>query len=58
MPMSQDISPVNSALVDHLALSSQMQWIETRSGQTYVKVLWLGTRPDVGRFCLNGGRVM
>ena len=50
MPMSQDISPVNSELVDHLALSSQMQWIETRSGQTYVKVLWLGS--ETGRWAV------
>ena len=48
MPVPQDVSPVNSELVDHLSRSSQMQWIETRPGQTYVKILWLGS--ETGRW--------
>ena len=47
MPLPQDISPVNSELIDTLARSSEMDWIETTPDKAYMKVLWLG--PESGR---------
>ena len=48
MALPQDISPVNSELMDTLARSAEMDWIETSPGQAYIKVLWLG--PETGRW--------
>lgn len=50
MPLPQDIRPVNSELMDSLARSSQMQWIETDPGQAWMKVLWTG--PETGRWAV------
>ncbi len=50
MPLPQDISPVNSELMDTLARSSEMEWIETAPGQAYMKILWLG--PETGRWAV------
>lgn len=50
MALPQDISPVNSELMDTLARSSEMEWIETVPGQAYMKILWLS--PDSGRWAV------
>ncbi len=50
MPLPQDISPVNSELIDTLARSSEMDWIETTPGKAYMKILWLG--PESGRWAV------
>lgn len=50
MPLPQDIKPVNSELMDSLARSSQMQWIETDPEQAWMKVLWTG--PETGRWAV------
>lgn len=50
MALPQDISPVNSELMDTLARSAEMDWIETSPGQAYLKVLWLG--PETGRWAV------
>jgi anti-sigma factor ChrR (cupin superfamily) len=50
MPLPQDISPVNSELMDSLARSSEMDWIETQPGQAYLKILWLGA--ETGRWAV------
>lgn len=50
MPLPQDISPVNSELMDSLVRSSQIGWIETKPGQAYLKVLWVG--PETGRWAV------
>ena len=50
MPLPQDIAPVNSTLMDSLARSAKMEWIETRRGQAWIKVLWLG--PETGRWAV------
>lgn len=50
MPLPQDIAPVNSELMDSLAKSSAMEWIETSPGQAYIKVLWVG--PETGRWAV------
>lgn len=50
MPLPQDIAPVNSELMDSLAKSSAMAWIETAPGQAYIKVLWVG--PETGRWAV------
>jgi anti-sigma factor ChrR (cupin superfamily) len=48
VPLPKDISPVNSELMDSLARSSEMDWIETQPGQAYLKILWLGA--ETGRW--------
>jgi len=48
MPLPQDIKAVNPELMDSLARSSQMDWIETDPGQAWMKVLWTG--PETGRW--------
>lgn len=50
MSLPQDISPVNSELMDSLARTSEMDWIETRKGQAWMKVLWVG--PETGRWAV------
>ena len=50
MPLPQDISPVNSELLDSLARTSEMDWIETRPGEDWMKILWLG--PESGRWAV------
>ena len=50
MPLPQDISPVNSELVDCLARTREMAWIETRPGEAWMKILWLG--PETGRWAV------
>ena len=50
MALPQDISPVNSELMDSLARSSQMDWQETKPGQAWIKVLWVG--PESGRWAV------
>ena len=50
MSLPQDISPVNSELMDSLACSSKMDWIETKPGLAWIKVLWLG--PESGRWAV------
>lgn len=50
MPLPQDISPANSQLMDTLAQSSKMKWIETEPGQAWMKVLWVG--PETGRWSI------
>ncbi|WP_416899225.1 MAG: cupin domain-containing protein [Minwuia sp.] len=50
MPLPQDIAPVNSELMDSLAQTSKMKWIETDKGQAWIKVLWTG--PETGRWAV------
>lgn len=50
MPLPQDIKPVNSELMDSLARSSQMEWIETDPGAAWMKVLWTGA--ETGRWAV------
>ena len=48
MALPQDISPVNSELVDALAQSAKMDWIETTPDQAYMKILWFSA--ETGRW--------
>ncbi len=48
MALPQDISPVNSELVDTLARSAQMDWIETTPGTGFMKILWFSA--ETGRW--------
>lgn len=50
MALPQDIAPVNSELMDSLARTSEMDWIETVKGQAWMKILWLG--PETGRWAV------
>ena len=50
MSLPQDISPVNSELMDSLARTASMDWIETKPGEAYTKILWLG--PESGRWAI------
>ena len=50
MSLPQDISPVNSELMDSLTRTSTMDWIETRPGKTYLKILWIS--PETGRWAV------
>ena len=50
MPLPQDISPLNNALVDSIARSRDMPWIETKPGQAWSKVLWVGA--ESGRWAV------
>lgn len=50
MALPQDISPVNSELVDSLTRSAKMDWIETAPGKAYMKILWLS--PETGRWAV------
>ncbi len=50
MGLPQDIAPANSELMDSLARTSRMDWIETVKGQAWMKVLWLG--PETGRWAV------
>ncbi|HBA44357.1 MAG TPA: hypothetical protein DCZ07_15420 [Alphaproteobacteria bacterium] len=48
MALPQDISPVNSELMDTIARASETDWIETDPGMAFMKILWLG--PESGRW--------
>ncbi len=50
MALPQDISPVNSELMDTLAKSASMDWIETSPGKAFMKILWLS--PESGRWAV------
>ncbi len=50
MPLPQDISPVNSELMDSVVRSAAMDWIETDPGQAWMKVLWTGA--ETGRWAV------
>ena len=50
MALPQDISPVNSELVDALTRSAKMDWIETKPGSAYVKILWFSA--ESGRWAV------
>lgn len=50
MPLPQDISPANSELMDTLAKSGKIKWIETEPGQAWMKVLWVGA--ETGRWAI------
>lgn len=50
MGLPQDIAPVNSELMDSLARTSEMDWIETEKGKAWIKVLWTG--PETGRWAV------
>ncbi len=41
MALPQDISPVNSELMDGLAVASEMEWMQYEPGGA-MKILWLG----------------
>lgn len=42
MPLPQDISPLNSELMDTLIRAGDQQWIETEADQAWIKILYLG----------------
>ena len=42
MALPQDIRPVNNELADSITRSSEIPWIETKPGQAWTKVLWVG----------------
>ncbi len=50
MALPQDISPVNSELVDALTRSAKLDWIETTPGTGYMKILWFS--PETGRWAV------
>ena len=50
MSSPQDIVLVNSEMMDSIACSKEMDWIETKAGETYIKVLWIG--PESGRWAV------
>lgn len=50
MALPQDISPVNSELMDTLVRTNEMDWIETKPGMAYMKMLWLS--PESGRWAV------
>ena len=50
MPLPQDIAPVNSEMMDSIARSASLDWIETKPGQAYMKILWIG--PETGRWAV------
>lgn len=50
MALPQDIRPVNSELADSITRSSEIPWIETKPGQAWTKVLWVG--PESGRWAV------
>lgn len=50
MALPQEIAPVNSELMDSLARTSEMDWIETVKGMAWMKILWLG--PETGRWAV------
>ena len=43
MAQAQDMTPVNPDLMDTLARSSELPWIETQPGMAWTKVLWTGS---------------
>ena len=43
MPLPQDISPVNSELMDTLVKAGSMEWLETAPGQAWMKILYTGS---------------
>ena len=49
MTLAQDITPVNSELMDGLAATTQMDWIETEPGAA-MKILWTGA--ESGRWAV------
>jgi len=50
MALPQDISPVNSELMDTLVESSKLDWIETDPGRAYMKILYTGS--ESGRWAV------
>lgn len=48
MALPQDISPVNSELVDTVTRSSELDWIETTPGTGFMKILWFSA--ETGRW--------
>ena len=50
MALPQDISPVNTDLVDALAQSAKMDWIETTPDMAYIKILWFSA--ETGRWAV------
>ena len=42
MALPQDIRPLNNELADSITRSSEIPWIETKPGQAWTKVLWVG----------------
>src|SRR5205085_1755996 len=50
MALPQDIRPVNNELADSITRSSEIPWIETKPGQAWTKVLWVG--PESGRWAV------
>lgn len=50
MALPQDISPVNSELMDTLVRTSEADWIETKPGMGYMKVL--SVSPESGRWAV------
>tara|TARA_R110001599_G_scaffold353884_2_gene602338 strand:+ start:19675 stop:20106 length:432 start_codon:yes stop_codon:yes gene_type:complete len=49
MTLEQDITPLNSELMDSLAVSTQMDWINYEPGAA-MKILWTGT--ESGRWAV------
>lgn len=49
MALPQDITPVNSELMDGISAASEMEWIETAPGAA-MKILWTGS--ESGRWAV------
>src|SRR4029078_2151999 len=47
---AQDILPVKNKLADAITRSTESPWIETKLGQAWTKVLWVG--PESGRWAV------
>ena len=50
MSSPQDIASVNSEMMDSIARSTEMDWIETEAGEAFSEVLWTG--PESGRWAV------
>ena len=48
MALPQDLSPVNSELMDSLVHAGDVDWIETEPDNAWMKILWVG--PETGRW--------
>ncbi len=43
MGLPQDITPLNTELMDTLVEAGKMDWLETEPGKAYMKILWTGS---------------
>jgi quercetin dioxygenase-like cupin family protein len=50
MALPQDISPINNEVMDSIARTGEMDWVEYSPGSAYLKVLWVGA--ETGRWAV------